>query len=272
MRIAFCISGQIRTWKQCFETWESLFNEIKSHPKFLNQDIQVHYFIHTWNFNTIPPHKWHNLGFPNINWARKYFKIEDEELNELIVKLNPVKYVIESVDVCDSRKDFIDKRASNYGNTNGAVVSWSAPQLYSIMKCANLKREYEIENSFEYDACIKFRFDGKLNEQDRNIIINDLELPLKKKTIYSMHSANIHTFPHDLIGDILFYSDSQTYDVLTAFYNWLPTLQESVFEKGVKIEEVFGYYMRMFDIKNIRSYMNVEIIREEKNYEDSSLL
>jgi hypothetical protein len=272
MKIAFCISGQIRTWKQCYETWNLLFDGIKKHPKFENDNIEIDCFIHTWDFNTVPPHKWHNLGFPEINWARKYFKIDDIELQDLISKINPVKYLIEDSSICDTRKDFIDTIANKYGNNNGAVVSWSAPQLYSFMRCAQLKREYEIENNFEYDVCMKFRFDGKLNPHDRNIVINDLELPLKKKTIYSMHSANIHTFPHDLVGDIFFYADSQTYDILTSFYNWLPILPESVFDKGVKIEEVFGYFIRMFDIKNIRSDMNVEIIREENLYENSSLL
>lgn len=268
MKIAVCISGQIRTWRKCYKSWFLMFDELKER-KYPNMDVEIDYFIHTWDFNTVPPHKWHELGFPNINWAKKFFKVDDSDLNEIIDIIKPIKYLIEDSNVSDTRKNVIDKRGLQYENTNGVVVSWASSQLYSIMRCGQLKRDYEIENNFEYDACVKLRFDGFISEYDRSLFIKDFNYPLEKKTIYSMHSRNLLTFPHDLVGDIFYFSNSQTYDILSSMYNWIPIIKEDIFEKGVKIEEVFGYYIRMFKIKNKRTEIDVKIIRED--YENCDL-
>jgi hypothetical protein len=183
----------------------------------------------------------------------------------MIEILNPVKWIIEDSKVSETRQEKITERAITYDNPNGGVINWSAPQLYGIMRSAQLKREYELEYEFEYDICFKMRFDGRLNDNDINWLLSDFNYPLNDKTIYSMHSANLNKFPHDLVGDIFFYSNSKTYDVLTSLYNWIPIMKESIFDKGVKIEEIFGYFIRMFDIKNKRSVMDVEIVRQNFN-------
>jgi hypothetical protein len=58
MRIAFCLNGQIRSWRECYETWFKFFEELRLCGKFKNEKIDVDIFIHTWDFNTIPPHRW----------------------------------------------------------------------------------------------------------------------------------------------------------------------------------------------------------------------
>lgn len=264
MKIAFCLSGQLRTWKECYKSWELLFDELRSDSRFHNASIEVDYFIHTWDFNTVPPHEWGNLGFPQINWAERHFKIDQSEIDEMIQMLNPKKILIENSDKCRQRKGIIDNLGIvKYNNPNGVVVGWSAPQLYSIMRSGELKNDYEVENEIIYDICIKHRFDGFIAEHDRKLIISNIYYPLKRRTIHSMHSRNLHTFPHDLVGDIFFFSDSETYNILTSFYNWVPVIPENIFNKGVKIEEVFGYYIRMFNINNIRTDVDVKIIRQD---------
>jgi hypothetical protein len=261
MRIAICISGQIRTWRQCYESWFILFDELRESSKFSNMNIEIDFFIHTWNFNTIPPHQHKEMLDKSIDWSKVYLEIDKCEFNDVIEIFKPKKYVIEDSYVSSSRKKILNDRASRYNNTEGSVIGWAGSQLYSIMRAAQLKRDYEIENKFEYDVCVKMRFDGRFSKFNRPIFISNFNPPLNKKTIYSMHSANIYKFPFDLIGDIFFYCDSQTYDVITSFYNWIPIMKENLFSKGVRIEEVFGYFIRMFNIDNKRSTLNVEIMR-----------
>jgi hypothetical protein len=274
MKIAICFSGQPRTWKSCYNSWFNLIDKIKTSTKFNEYGVEIDCFLHTWNFNTIPPHLWVKMGFPNINLARQYHEIPQKEIDELISIIKPKKFLIESSEVSDSRKEIVDIRAMKIHpneNKNGSIISWAASQLYGIMKSSELKKDYEIENGFEYDVCIRMRLDSNINEENIKILIDGFNLPLKKKTIYSMHSANTTTFPHDLVGDIFFYSDSHTYDVLSSFFEWIHIIRGDVMWHGVKIEEVFAYYIRMFGINNIRSSVDFEIKRlEYKNINENS--
>lgn len=264
MKIAVCFSGQPRTWRECHESWEKLFKSLIDFYKTEFYDIKIDYFVHVWDFNTVPPHLWSQMGFPEKNFAKEYYKIPTKEIEDLINTLKPKKYVIESSEVSDNRKSILDKKAlNNYPihNQNGSVIGWSASQLYGIMRSCELKKDYEIENGFEYDMCVRMRFDANITDDNIKILLNGMSLPLEKKTIFSMHSANTFEFPHDLIGDIFFYSDSHTYDVLCSFYEWLPIIRGDSMWHGIKIEEVFAYYVRMFGINNIRSHVDFEIRR-----------
>ena len=39
MKIAVCLSGQPRTWKQCYDTWNFLFNDLKKNENLKEKDI-----------------------------------------------------------------------------------------------------------------------------------------------------------------------------------------------------------------------------------------
>lgn len=268
MKVAVCFSGQPRTWRECYQSWKKLFDSFINLKKNDFEEIKIDYFLHVWNFNTIPPHLWPKMGFPEINLARQYHILPIEEINDLIDTLQPKKYIIETSEISETRKSILDDRAiKNYPehNQNGSVIGWAASQLYGIMRSCELKKDYEIQNGFEYDMCIRMRFDAHITDENINILLNDMVLPLKKKTIYSMHSANTWEFPHDLIGDIFFYADSPTYDMLCSFYEWLPVIRGDSMWHGIKIEEVFAYYIRMFGVNNIRSHVDFEVRRLNYN-------
>jgi hypothetical protein len=264
MKIAVCFSGQIRTWKQCYESWERFFNMIKLHPKFQKNNIEVDYFIHTWDLETIPPHLWagnQNLSVQEICDMR--LDIDKNEIDELIKILNPKKYIVDNIHVLNTRSFVVNEKSIQYGNNGYCLLTWAAPQLYSIMRAATLKKEYELENDFEYDICMKFRFDMLLNTEDMVQIMSKLDIPLKDHTIYSMHSKNINEFPHQIIGDIWFMANSTTYDLLSYFYNFIPFIQKNIFKHNVTIEEVFAYYVDMFKIHNTRVLIDPKIIRRD---------
>lgn len=270
MRVAFCLSGQLRTWKHCYESWNLLFERFKEqmyinnnlqYPLYSNETFEVDYFIHTWNFNTIPHFKW------DVNWLEPdpfkreillepfkndYTKVKKEEILEVINVLKPKKSIVEDWNVSKTREFVMDDIASAQTISKNPIkghISWAGSQLYSIMKCAHLKRQYELENKFEYDLCVRSRFDLNFDKNSRMIFARDFEKP-KPKTIYSVHSASINNFPFDIIGDIFYYADSQTFDLLSSMYDTLPYIDQNAFPDSIKIEEVMAYITRMFLLNN----------------------
>ena len=129
------------------------------------------------------------------------------------------------------------------------------------MRCAHLKREYELENKFEYDLCIRSRFDLNFDENNRMIFARDFEKP-KPKTIYSVHSSPIDRFPFDIIGDIFYCVDSQTFDLLASMYDTLPYIDQNAFSDSIKIEEVMAYIVRMFQLNNKVTDFAPTVIRD----------
>lgn len=267
MKIAICLSGQPRTWRECYESWLLLIDEMKKSPKF-GEDLEVDFFIHMWNFNSIPLstiNEYKEKGTP-INVNKDYFIVDESEIDEIISKINPKKFLIQDYDVNKSRERVIDKKVWEKSDNRmvKGVISWAGSQLYSIMRSGFLKRQYEVENNFEYDLCIRMRFDVNLDSFNRWIVIHDF-MPIQKRTIYACHCHCLNVFPYDAIGDIFFYSDSHTFDIITSFYSWLPNIPFDLLPPFVKIESVFAYYIRVFNIQNVGSKIDPEIKRLDYN-------
>jgi hypothetical protein len=282
MRVAFCLSGQLRTWKSCYQSWQLLFDRFKEqmfvngnleYSLYVDEPFEVDYFIHTWDFNTEPHFKW------NIDWLEPdpikkvlmlepfknaYTRLEREEILEVLNILKPKKSVVEDWNISKSREEVMDKIASNQTLLKHPIkghISWAGSQLYSIMKCAYLKRQYELENKFEYDICIRSRFDLNFDENNRMIFARDFEKP-KPDTVYSVHSRGIDTFPFDIIGDIFYYTDSQTFDIISSMYQHMPLIQPHAFPDSIKIEEVMAYVVRMFQLNNKPLDFGPDVIRD----------
>jgi hypothetical protein len=270
MRIAFCLSGQLRTWRSCYQSWQLLFERFKEqviingntqYSPYVDELFEVDYFIHTWDFNTIPHFKWDmNWDEPDLikrgkllePFTNSYTSIDKKEIEEILNILKPKKTIIENWEVSKNREKIMDDVASSqtiHKHPMKSHISWAGSQLYSILKSAYLKREYELENKFEYDLCIRSRFDLNFDKNNRMIFARDFEIP-KSKTIYSVHSQAINKYPFNIIGDILYYSDSQTFDLLSSMYDHMPHIEQSAFHNGVKIEEVMTYIVRMFQLNN----------------------
>ena len=282
MRVAFCLSGQLRTWRQCYESWNLLFERFKEelyindnmqYPLYANETFEVDYFIHTWDFNTIPHFKW------DINWhepdpikrgaliepfANEYTPVSKSEIEDILEILKPKKTIIEDWHISKSREEVMDRIASSQTLSRNPIkghISWAGSQLYSIMKCAHLKRQYELENKFEYDMCIRSRFDLNFDENNRMIFARDFEKP-EPNTVYSVHSRAIDKFPFDIIGDIFYYTDSQTFDLMSSMYQHMPHVQPHAFPDSIKIEEVMTYVVRMFQLNNKPLDFGPDVIRD----------
>jgi hypothetical protein len=262
MRIAVCLSGQPRTWKQCYDTWKFLFNDLKKNENLKEKDIEVDYFIHTWDFNSKPYSVWTKErygieGFlaPPVNYQTS------DEISDYINTIKPTQFLIESAEKSASRKDIMDARTQfRLDTTKWCPLSWASSQLYGIMMAGQLKRQYELDNGFKYDMCVRLRPDLYFNELNRRILSVDWS-PIKPKTIYSCHGYVSEEMPYDAIGDIFFYSDSETYDLISSLYNWLPQLDPMIFRDDFRIEEMLVYFARMFHIGSSKVKIDPEVRR-----------
>ena len=262
MKIAVCLSGQPRTWRQCYESWNLLFKELKRNKNLEDTDIEVDYFIHTWDFNSKPYFVWtaerHGIdGFIPPPAEHQ----TSEEIIGYIQTIKPKNFLIESEIKSTSRKDIMDGRTQFRLDTiQWCPLSWASSQLYGIMMSGHLKKQYELENGFRYDMCVRLRPDLNFDELNRRILSVDWT-PLKPKTIYSCHGNASEEMPYDRIGDIFFYSDSETYDLVSSMYNWLPQLDPSIFRPDFTIEEMFVYFARMFHIGTSKVKIDPEVRR-----------
>jgi hypothetical protein len=124
----------------------------------------------------------------------------------------------------------------------------------------HLKKQYELDNGFRYDMCVRLRPDLYFNELNRKILAYEFSKPITK-TIYSCHGYTTEEMPYNAIGDIFFYSDSETYDLITSLYNWLPQLDPFIFKSDVKLEEMLVYFARMFHIGVSKVKIDPEVRR-----------
>jgi hypothetical protein len=262
MRIAVCLSGQPRTWRQCYDTWNFLFKELKRNENLRETNIEVDYFVHTWDFNSKPYSVWtrERYGIEGFQAPPSDHQTSDEIL-DYIKTIQPKQFLIESEAKSLSRKDILDGRTQFLTNSwKWCPLSWASSQLYGIMMAGQLKRQYELDNGFRYDMCVRLRPDLNFNELNRRILSVDWT-PIKPKTIYSCHGYPIEEMPYDAIGDIFFYSDSETYDLISSLYNWLPQLDPFIFKPDVKLEEMLVYFARMFHIGTSKVKIDPEVVR-----------
>ena len=245
MRIAVCFSGQLRTWRKCYESWHNLFSRF---------DIEVDYFYHFWNFNTLANIL--NDTTPNI--------ISQDELDEIYDILKPKKFIIEDHDKNLKVINDLKIMGENYPLSGGTPVYWSGGQFYSHMRSVHLKRQYEIEHNFNYDICFRMRADLFFNQSSIDDFIREFKNP-KSNTIYSSHNGQLKYFPYFKIGDMFYYSDSITFDKISEFYRFLPVIGKTPFKNEDYPPEVpFCFFIKMLKIDNFITFADPKIMRSEE--------
>jgi hypothetical protein len=265
MKIAVCLSGQPRTWKKCFNSWNSLFLRLK-----LEYGAEIDIFAHLWDYNT-PPHgvlmRSDEVRNENGDYLTvKGKKITEEEKNDILETLNPKSYLFEGEEVNKEKPTECREESKKYSHMYGEIMlDWAAGQFYSMMMSTHLKKKYEFENDFKYDVCIRMRCDLFFSDDQINYFLNkqgnEFMFP-KHNTIYSCHTNNLK------LGDIFFYSNSVTFDRICDFYRWIPIMSTKTFplkHKTLGTEDAIYFYMRMLKIDVHPIYVNPKIYREE-NY------
>lgn len=184
LRIAVCFSGQPRFWRIAAENIKQYFNFEGRHSPSISTD----YFIHTWDTNTIRYPKTHHWIFENV---------KHNETEDIISTYNPLGFEQEE------------------WSQDAFPRAWDS-MFYSFARSMMLKRNYEIDNDFEYDIVIKARLDT-IYDPNLNFHIQ----PIDPGICYS--SKPVTKFPSEFHGnnfdDVIFYGDSRTMDLMGDLYD-----------------------------------------------------
>lgn len=184
MRIAICMSGQLRNWRIAAE------NQLWFWTTINRPELEIDYFIHTWDYSGDRE----GASKPYI-----FRDISDDEFNEVIDFYKPKKFLIE-------KKKQEEFRFNDH---------WSS-LFYSFVKTVNFKREYELENGFNYDIVVKTRPDLVFNPE---ITCNVPKLI--DGVIHSSHGGpmemewNMYNF-----DDCAFLANSYTMDLLVNLFHY----------------------------------------------------
>lgn len=238
MKIAVCFSGQVRTWKYCYQNWIDNLTPLG----------EVDYFCHFWDYNSVP------------EGAKKgYAVVPDdvllsaEEKQSFIDMLKPkiIEFESKKVELSTTQSDtWYSKRIKN------KLLLLQRNQFYSLMKSASLKRQYELENNFEYDVVIRMRPDSIFTS------IPNIE-KTKPNILYAMHRNFSPHMDRFSIGDVCFHCDSFTFDQTSWFINMIRlTDQLDVVDVSSQIipEIAFYYYIKSIGITLSDSEINPMVV------------
>lgn len=234
-RIAVCISGQLRTWEKVIDSWQYIVNDNVF-------DIQIDYFLHLFSENTIP-----TIGVNQIDLPLSL--VDKKEVNKFLLKINPVNSKIES------QSDFI-KTIDSSSYVNPYIC-----QYYSMWQAAKMKYEYEIQNNFRYDIVIKSRYDLLF----KYFIINP-EDKIEKNSYYGYNPVYFDDGSLKVITDLFFYSDSETFDIISNYYNEINNLPEQYKNYSIEPEYNWFYFLNNKNIKIFPNHWDIKVMRN--NYSE----
>lgn len=237
-KVAVCFSGQLRTWRKCKETWIHI---LEHGGKRDNVDV----FCHIWDYNTVPN------SVPGADKSPRL--VDSAEIQEVLDILKPKKFLVESY------REF-PPFSKTQAITHGPFIS----QFYGIMRCANLKRQFEIDNNIQYKAVVRARFDAfythNMTEFYRNV---------HAMTMHGFHMGWSPTEFKGRMGDIFWIADSETYDLIADYYINLGYIDKKWFESpdhtGFTPEFVFYHYLKKNNIRLQNNHWDVKLYRESAN-------
>ena len=229
MKIAVCFSGQMRTALENFENIKEFLGELYDSCDF---------FVHVWD---LCEYKTYNVS----NIKRKPYRESEEKSNKIRNQYQPKKMIFDNIDYSTGYKI-----CTMYG---------IQPLWYSFWKSIQLKKQYEIENGFEYDYVIKLRFDTIFNPDETNFKkeIESTTQNIVKLLGYAPTAVCDEFEP--IATDVLFLSKSKEMNVV-ADYFW-----ELVKKYDIGSYKNLPYYLIDLGIepKNTKNMRNFCILRDE---------
>ena len=143
--------------------------------------------------------------------------------------LNVDIFAVFSDDTSDDIKDYVTKllkpkeilwiKDINNYNDNLSIPKSSYNMTYKILLCNNLKKKYEIENSFKYDINIRTRIDLIIKSYIPENIINNIEY----NNIYYPSKNAFDIMGNSILGicDVFLIGDSYSMNIFSDIYNYI---------------------------------------------------
>jgi hypothetical protein len=212
MKIAVCLSGQIRTGLECADNIIHFFKSSCHH---------IDFFIHTWDTTSSSPFNCIEVYPSRIKKVNKY------TIDKLLTKYNPKGFKIENHD------KFLKKHLK-YRDVN-KINSNDLEKNYSFYKSITLKKIEERKNNFKYDYVIKFRMDCVLlNPKILDSYIEELNKNKNGLITYYNYDINWKEMLElDTYHDLFYMCNSENMNKYSNFY-----LKELKIKKEeVKIKE-----------------------------------
>ena len=235
MKIALCLSGQPRFYKNGF-------NSVKRYIDEYDMDV----FFHTW---------WHDfdLGkkYKKAEWSisdDNNLIVENNTFSDLVDLYKPKLYSNDKIINFDAEREY--ETAGDYKLIYNNVKS----MYFSMKKVVELKMQYEKNNDVEYDFVLHSRFDNNI------ISLPNIHL-LKKGHIYFINwiKQRKHIF-HDIIS----ICDGNLYNIRKNIFDNI----DNYYDKMVHMEK---NNIDMDYIKQMGKYMNAEEILSFNMYDEGCI-
>jgi len=190
MKIAVCLSGQVRTAVENFINIKNFLGEVYNDCDF---------FMHCWDDCS---YKTYNLS----NIRKKPYKESNSKFEKIYKLYSPKKMYVEDSDI-------------SYGYSICKYMGIE-PLWYSFLKSIQYKQQYELDNKFEYDCIIKLRYDVVLTLlNDKVSIKNELQKIKKNKFYINGYDSTLHQTPKDRLSyDVVFISKSKEMDIASNYF------------------------------------------------------
>lgn len=191
MRIAFCISGHLRTYEKCLDS----FNKFKN---FISNFGQIDIFLSTWENESNPKDSLHQ----NISES-----IQSVDLKKIKQYYNPLIISVHSyIQIEEFLKNNDFKPKYNFDSFGPTYSKFNIPHhmrgYYLLYQVSILKNSTELMNNFKYNLVFRIRPDYIFNE---SIYTNINYSTLKKNTFYSF------MYRYNDVDDQFGFGDSESF-------------------------------------------------------------
>tara|TARA_E500000178_G_C16980413_1_gene735492 strand:- start:29 stop:700 length:672 start_codon:yes stop_codon:yes gene_type:complete len=184
MKIAFLITGHLRTIDKCYE---SFFKNVYID----NSDI----YIHTWDSTDSKIKVWHKHKF------KKKFNIE-EKIKKIY---KPKDYIIEKQDLTINTR--LKKKEINVSNISHYYSFYSLIKCYELLKKSNI--EYDLIIKIRPDLFFKEKLPININSKKLNIACNRVEWDKSIGNDWTRMKAT----------DVIYYGKMEIFEKLYQFKN-----------------------------------------------------
>lgn len=174
MRIALCISGQPRFFKEGYASIKETFLD--------RYDCDI--FIHSWYSDSLVGQSYDTTHNGSAN---KVGAVERGTPQQILDLYKPTGCIFEQPKTFNTNLSYTNENLKEGVNPNGVYS-----MFYSIHKANELKKQHEVESGVKYDVVLRLRFDLRFKSQI------DLE-SFDRDTLYVLKSGN-PTVYYDIFG------------------------------------------------------------------------